>query len=747
MKKGKKNPQRANSSILSRTLLLMVVCGIVAFIPLIITLYQIQIRDHETYQNLAISQQTSELTVNASRGTIYDRTGSALAISGDVETVFISPKQIYEDEQDVELIASELSRILEVDYDGILEKAADTSSMYKTIRLKVEKEMADEVRASIEANKFTGIYLVDDTKRYYPYNTLAAHVIGYVGTDNYGLDGVELLYEKELSGTDGYIITAVNGRGTELLSGYEEYYDAEMGNNVTLTIDTTIQYYLEKHIEQAMEDYDIQNGAAGIIMKVDTGEILAMASFGGYDLNHFNEVYDEEVLQQLQQYTGEEYEEKYSEALFAQWRNKAVSDTYEPGSVFKIITLATALEEGVIDDNSVFYCAGSMDVKGRTDPVHCWREWGHGSQTLAEAVQNSCNMAFVQIGLKIGADTFWEYIEAFGFFEPTGVDLTGESDSIWWDKSVFADPDNYSSLAVTSFGQTFNITPIQLITAVSAVANGGYLMKPYVVSQVTDSAGNVVMSNEPTVVRQVISEETSQRVCQILESVVSVGTGKGAQVTGYKIGGKTGTSEKIGQQEESERIVSFMGIAPADDPEIAVLVLLDTPGPENETYVSGGQMAAPTVGKILADVLPYIGIEPTYTEEELLTIDVSVPRVTDMTLDEAAELLADRNLGYRVVGSGSTVTDQVPAASSTVPGSAEVILYMGVEKPTDPVVVPDVTGLSESEARQRLEAANLYMKATGASGGTSSMQSIAWGTSVEMGTVVEVTFIDTTVYD
>ena len=733
--------------ILSRTLFLLVMCGIVAFIPLIVTLYKIQIRDHDMYQNMAVEQQTSEMTVTASRGTIYDRNGNIMAISSSVETIFISPKQILEDEQDVELIASELSRILDVDYDGILEKTADTQSQYKTIRTKVEQELADEVRKSIETYDLSGIYIVPDTKRYYPYSTLAAHVIGYVGADNYGLDGVEKLYDQELSGTNGYILTAKNGAGTDMLYTYEEYFDAEAGENVTLTIDSTIQYYLEKHLETAVEDYDIQNGAAGIIMDVNTGEILAMASLGNYDLNNFNQVYDEEVKEELENYSGEEYTERLSDALFKQWRNKAVSDTYEPGSTFKIITLATALEENVVDLDSTFYCAGSMEVKGRDTPVHCWREWGHGSQTLTEAAENSCNMAFVDIGLKIGADTFWEYFDAFGLFDKTGVDLIGESDSIWWSKEVFANPDNYSSLAVASFGQTFNITPIQLITAVSAVANGGYLMEPYVVKSVSDAEGNIVESHEPTVVRQVISEETSQKVCEILESVVSNGTGRGAQVTGYKIGGKTGTSEKIGQQSETERIVSFLGIAPADDPQIAILVLLDTPSSETGIYISGGQMAAPTVGKILADVLPYMGIEPEYTEEELLKIDVTVPNLNGLDLEAAASRLEEENLNYRTIGDGDTVTDQVPSAGASVPGTSTVILYMGAEKTTEPITVPNLYGLTEAQAKETLESIGLYMKVQGVSGGTASMQSVAYGESVEVGTVIEVTFIDTTVYD
>lgn len=747
-KKGGKRPEkRANTLILSRTLFLMILCGIVAFIPLIVTLYNIQIRDHEYYENLAVEQQTGEMKVSASRGAIYDRNGNTLAMSASVETIFISPKQILEDEQNVQLIASELSRILDVSYEGVIEKAADTKSQYKTIKTKVEQETANAVRASIEAYELSGIYIVPDTKRYYPYSSLAAHVIGFVGDDNYGLEGIEALYDSQLSGKDGMIITARTGAGTEMLYKYENIFDAQSGNNLTLTIDSTIQYYLEKHLEAAVEDYDIQNGAAGIIMDVNTGEILAIASIDNFDLNNFSAITNQEVLDELENYSGEEYSKMMSEALSKQMRNKAVSDTYEPGSTFKAITLAIAIEEALVSNSSSFYCSGSMDVIGRDKPVHCWRDWGHGSQTLVEAVENSCNMAFVQMGLRIGADTFMDYVEAFGFFEKTGIDLLGESSSIWWPREDFTNSKDQSSLAVAAFGQTFNITPLQLITAVSAVANGGYLMEPYVVKEIKDGSGTVIDTREPTVVRQVISEQTSAAVCEILESVVSNGTGKGAQVPGYKIAGKTGTSEKVGQQNETDRVVSFIGFAPADDPQVAVLVLLDTPTNEPGIYISGGQMAAPTVGKIFADVLPYIGVEAVYTEDELLKIDVSVPKVTDLDLDTAISRLLEKNLNYKVVGSGDTITDQIPAAGAIVPGTASIVLYMGEAKPSAPVIVPDVYGMTVSDAKAVLEGRGLYLKITGDSGGTASKQSIVYGESVEPGAVVEVTFVDASILD
>jgi len=769
--------KRTKKEVQRRTMIIMLLCGIVVFIPVILKLYSLMIVEHDYYEGLAVEQQTSEISVSASRGTIYDRNGNTLAISADVETVFISPKQIIEDAEtalrssrrqagqgepsaaDVaaytaqrqDLIARGLAEILEVEEDGVSEKMEDTQSMYKVIRRKVEQDMADRVRDFINNNDLTGIYLVADSKRYYPYSTLASHAIGFVGADNDGLEGVELLYDEYLTGTNGTVITAKNGAGTEMLYGYETFYNAESGNDVVLTIDSTIQYYLEKHLEEAVENYDIQNGAAGIVMDPNTGEILAIATLDNFDLNNYNVLTDEDVLEMLDSTaeTDEEYNALYGQALTKLWRNKAVADTYEPGSVFKIITLSVGLEEGIIGLDDTYYCGGAVEVRGREpgDPVHCWQLSGHGTQTLTEAVENSCNVAFVNIGLKIGGETLWRYYDAFGLFNRTGVDLTGESGSIWWSEEVFTDPDNFAQLASASFGQTFNVTPIQLITAVSSAINGGYLMEPYVVSEIRDADGNVVMSREPTVRRQVISEETSATVRTILQSVVDNGTAKNARVPGYAIGGKTGTSEKIGQGGGSERIVSFLGFAPADDPQVAVLVLLDTPSHESGIYISGGQMAAPTVGKIMADLLPYLGIEASYSEDEAMLVDVIVPNVTGITKETAATRLAARGLNARTIGEGDTVTAQIPASGTSIPGTSTVILYLGEEPTEELMTVPSVYGMSVQNAKAALEANGLFLKVTGATEGTASAQSIYAGEQVEAGTVVTVTFIDTSVLD
>ncbi len=754
-----------NRMMLSRTLVLLVVCGIVAFIVLAIRLFQIQVIDHERYESAAIEQQVRETTVTASRGTIYDRNGKILAMSASVDTIYISPAEINMYDEDPRLIASRLSDILGVDYDSILEMTQDTSSWYKTVARKVEPEVSDLVREFKNEYDLKGVKIEEDSKRYYPYSSLACHVIGYVGIDNYGLNGIEALYNDELTGTNGRVVRAKNSAGTDMLfTKFEDYYDAGDGSDVTLTIDTTMQYYLEKHLEQAVEDYDVQNGAAGIIMDVNTGEILAMASLDNYDLNDYQAVSEEVQAQIDAAETEEEKAEILSAAQQLQWRNKAISDTYEPGSTFKIITLAIGLEEGAASMDGSYYCSGSLLVTGDTKARNCWKTGGHGSQTLTQALQHSCNVAFMNIGLEIGEETFYKYCEAFGFFESssdpdaqltskTGIDLIGESGSIWWSRNVFCNPDNYSQLAAASFGQTFNITPIQLITAVSACANGGYLMEPYVVSSITNADGETVVQNEPTVVRQVISEETSALVCQMLEQVVGdsvEGTGKNAYVAGYRIGGKTGTTTKTTLEAETgvkEYIVSFVGIAPADDPEIAILVLLDTPSTETGIYIGGGQMAAPTVGNIFADVLPYLGIEAEYTEEELENADVSVPNVVGKSVDEAQQALSEAGLNYRVIGSGSEITTQLPNANVYVAKDSTILIYADAEPSTDLESVPDLTGYSYSVARQILEQYGLFISSsTGVHSDSAtvvvSKQNIEAGSSVEHGAVIEVTLVD-----
>jgi stage V sporulation protein D (sporulation-specific penicillin-binding protein) len=744
---------RPNKTILRRTLVLMGVCGIAAFVALAVKLYQIQIVKHDYYEQLAVEQQTRESPVRAARGTIFDTNGKVLAMSASVETVFISPYEMNLYGEDQELIADNLSAILGIDKNDILKKMSDTKSWYKTVKPKIESDLSEKVRQFIKENKIKSIHIETDTKRYYPYSSLASHVIGFVGDDNKGLDGIEMKYDSYLEGIDGRIVRLKNAKGTDMLfSDYENFYDAKNGDDLTLTIDSTIQFYVEKYLAQAIKDYDVQDGGACIVMRPKTGEVLALASMGNYDLNNFLAL-DPAVQAEIDTITDPTEKAKaYKDALMAQQRDKALADTYEPGSVFKIITCAMALEENVVDLNSSFFCGGSMDVLGRTKPLKCWKTRGHGSQTLKEAMQNSCNVALVNIGLRVGAEKFYSYIDAFGFFDKTKIDLPGESASIWWDPSIFKNPKNLSSLAAASFGQTFKITPLQMVTAISAVVNGGNLMKPYMVKQISDAEGKPVLVNEPTTIRQVISEKTSKTMNEILESVVSEdnGTGKNAYVPGYKIGGKTGTSEKVAEDAASDGpkqyIVSFCGVAPTDDPQVVILLMLDNPSQNTGIYVSGGNMAAPVVGRILADVLPYLGVQPVYTEEEKKQLDTAVPRVTDKSVADATAALESEGFKVKVVGSGETVTAQLPNANVSVAPGSQIILYAGVDKPGGMVTMPELYGKSYQDAKKALESQGLFIKSGGTLSTTKnavvSTQSVPKNEQTPAGTVVEVTLVD-----
>lgn len=760
--KRRPNDGAPNRMMLRRTLFLLSVCGAAAFVVLAARLYQLQIVRHDELESRAIAQQVRETTVSAPRGTIYDCKGEVLAMSAGVDTIYLSPAEIEQYGEDAEAIAEGLSDILGLDYETVYAKTQNSGSWYEVVARKVEEDVATQVREFKEEGGYNGIKLEADTKRYYPNGSLAAHVIGFVGTDNTGLGGIEAKYDKALSGTNGFIMRSTTAAGTDLLyTSWEDYFDAVPGSDVELTIDATIQYYVEKHLAQAVEDYDIQNGAAAICMDVDTGAILSMASLGNFDLNNYQAISDEAMAEiDASAQSEAERAELIAAAQQLQWRNKAISDTYEPGSTFKIITLAMALEEGVVDMNSTFYCGGSVSVQGRNTPVKCWKSGGHGSQTLTQAVQHSCNVAFVNIGRLIGEERFYDYAEAFGLFERTGdssvqltgrtgIDIGGESGSIWWSEDVFCNPENLSQLAAASFGQTFNITPLQLVTAVSACVNGGYLMQPHLVNSVTGPDGSVT-EYEPVEIRQVISEETSAKVREILEQVVGdsvEGTGRNAYVAGYRIGGKTGTSTKTTQEiaGTKEYIVSFIGVAPADDPQIALLVLLDNPSSESGIYVSGGQMAAPVVGKMMADILPYLGVEPEYSDSELQTMDRAVPDVTGLSMAEAQSKLSEAGLGFRVIGSGGSVTSQLPAANSVIASGSEVLLYADAA-PTGGGSVPNLTGMTYSEAIRALAGMGMFVgsdsSVTDADSQIVSGQDVRAGTQAGAGTVVTVTLYE-----
>jgi len=758
--KKEKEKRVSNRALIVRTLFLLAVCGVAAFVVLAVRLYDIQIASSGHYEALALSGQLRQSSISASRGTIMDTNGKIMAMSAAAENVFLSPLEIERDGQDAGFIASGLSAILGADRETILEKAARTHSQYEVIKQKVDSEEAALVRAFIKEHGLTGVHLEPNSKRYYPNNRLASQIIGFVGTDNQGLYGLEQRYEEYLTGVSGRQVRLTNARGADLrFSEYESYYDAHDGHDIKLTIDSSVQYYVEKHLEQAIEDYVVLNGAMCIAMNAKTGAVLAIANYPNFDPNDFLGIGEKE-MERLSLIEDEEaLKEAVARAQFRQWGNRSLKDTYEPGSVFKIITLAMALEENVATLDSVFDCHGSMEIVGRVDkdqkplPLRCWRRWGHGPQTLSEAIENSCNIACVQMGLGVGARTFYKYIRAFGLRDKTGLDNSVEGSGIWWTDDVFFDRKNQSQLASSSFGQTFNVTPIQVITAVSATVNGGYLMQPYIVSQITDSEGNIVEANEPTVLRQVISNGTSATMRAVLEGVVKDGSGKNAQVRGYRVGGKTGTSENVVQIEmnaenaRKDYIASFVGFAPADDPEIVILLLLDTPSHETGIYISGGSMAAPVVGNMLADILPLsLGIRPQYTEDDLKDINVHVPRVTGWSVEDAKELLLGQGFECTVVGDGDSVTGQLPAQNANVASGTCVKIYAGEEIPRDIVTVPSLSGKTYSAAKASLEGRGMFIRTAGAPKSDSkvlvSVQSIRSGAETYYGTVVEVTLID-----
>ena len=799
------NPRRksdaarwANRVVRTRTTLLMIVLGVCTFLALFWKLYDLQINRHDEMWERAVDQQTRSATVPASRGTIYDCNGYMLAVSSTAEEVNISPKEIAafveKQKQSIEdakakaaekgqtytapelrdqtYIARGLSRILEVDQTRIEERMTKTDSMYENIRKKVEQTQADEVRRFIngeideegnevpkeQRKKLQGVWMNPDSKRIYPYSSLGANVIGFVNADNKGGVGLEAKYDSELEGTAGMTVAAKNAAGTELLyQGYEQIFDAENGDNLVLTMDVNVQAALEKGVEAMVKKFDAKNGATGIVMNVNTGAIVGMASYPNYDLNDYGTLYDDALkakleatlaaleAQRMTYSTEEEYEAAVSAAesgaMQTQWRNKCIDSTYEPGSTFKPITLASGLEEGVINMNSTFNCTGSVKVGKWT--IHCSKKGGHGLQTLEKAVGNSCNPAFINIGQRLGGETLYEYMKAFGLTEPTGVDMIGEAKGIISKTSLMNDA---ASLASYSFGQTFNVTPLELIRAQAACVNGGYLYMPYIVDQVLDDEGNVIGQHDSAPIRQVISEETSAKVRQCLEYVVAQGTGKNGQVAGYRIGGKTGTADKTETRNTTKEIVvSFMCFAPADDPQYIMLLTMDTPSRTTGTYPSGGNMVAPTASSIMAEILPYLGIEPDYTAEEMAGADTAVPNVVGKSAADAKTVLESAGFSCKTVGSGETVTDQTPAGGAIVPNNANIILYLGAEKSNAPCTVPNVVGKTAAQANQALTDAGLIMKVAGATSATSGnvfaiSQDKEAGTELKAGSVVTVQF-------
>ena len=707
-------------------------------------LFYLQVYASEEYQQKALDQQLRVTQLTPKRGSIYDRNMTILARSATVWTITLSPANIKSEEQK-SLIAENLSRILDVAYDQIIEKANKTASYYQIIKRKVEQTETEEVRQFLADNDIQCVGVVEDSKRYYPYDNFLSCVLGFTGVDNQGLAGLEAYYDSYLSGTPGRQLSAKNAWGTDMPYTYDEFYEPKDGYSLVLTIDEDLQHFLEKQLETAVEEHNVQNRAVGIAMDPKTGAILALAVKGDFDPNDPFTIFDEETAATLEKITDEEEHKKaLDEAQQQQWRNKAVSDTYEPGSVFKTITAASALEEGVVTQTDGFYCSGSLVVEDRT--IHCDRTTGHGQETFLQGLQNSCNPVFMQVGARLGSANFFKYFEAFGFTERTGIDLPGEAQSIYHSKKELEGP---VELAVSSFGQTFKVTPIQMLTAVCTAINGGNLVQPHVVDHIIDSEGKTVEAYDFSPKRQVISEEISRELALMLETVVSEGGGKNCRLTGYRIGGKSGTSEKLDVYDEEgnqvdERIASFMAFAPANDPQIAVLVLLDQPHPANNLRY-GSVLAAPVCREFLADALPYLGIEPEYKEDDEEAVDINVPYLLDYGVLAAQTALRNQGLDYQIKGEGSSVVKQVPEAGMPIPKNGTVVLYTESNMETHYSVVPYVIGMTPSQANAALVNAgfNIRITGSGSSDGNAiaSKQSVEEGTQLESGTVIEVEFV------
>lgn len=602
-----------------RILFVLAVLGVGVFVPILVRLYCLMVVGHETYAGLALSNQSRTTYVAAQRGKILDCSGNVLADCVSCEDVYFNPRELKQAGTDVDGLVDFLAGLLDADEDKLKKYASDYRKRYTRAASAVDGETAGKIRDYIREKNLSGLHLEPSVQRVYPQCSLAAQVIGFANKTGEGCEGIEAAYDDFLAGSKSRVQTSKGNNEMDMPYSYENYQAASPGCDVTLTLDTTVQAILEKQLRQAIARYDVQNGAFGLVMNCKTGAILAMATLGSFNPNEYQNIADPRAALDAESLKGtEDYAKAVQAARLKQWRNRVISDGYEPGSTFKVMTMAAALDCGAIDVNTDFYCAGAEQIPGRAQRLHCWRAAGHGAEKTPQALQNSCNLAFAHIALKLGGERFYDYIRRFGILEKTGIDLAGESKGVFFDKSLITNTDKWGTASLTSasFGQTFKITPLQLVRGIASVVNGGYLLEPYLVAEITDGNGNTVYRQEPTVVRRTISKETSDTMRNLIRSVVTEGTAKNAAVAGFDIGGKTGTSEKIdvfdaNGQRVLDKIVSFVGIAPMNDPEYICLAALDTPSRETGIYISGGVMAAPTVGAVLAEILPYLGVEKT----------------------------------------------------------------------------------------------------------------------------------------
>lgn len=742
-----------NKRIPGRSVIILSVC-FVAWCVLIGRLFYLQVLNYDEYRGKVIDNVQHETPVNTERGIIYDSNMVQLASNYTVWRVFISPRDITDDTQ-ARKISQGLSEILEVDYDKIYNMTQKKKRADETVKKQVEEDKAEQVRTFISENELSSqIHLEASTKRYYSYGSLASSVVGFTGTDG-GLLGLELEYDDYLAGTSGTYITAKNGQGTSMPYKYDSYAPGDGGANLVTTIDVTIQYMLEQQLQKTYADSMPINRVTGIVMNPNTGAVLAMATYPTFDCNS-PWTLDADSQKKLDESgydkNSEEYSKYYNELLYALWKNKAVSEIYEPGSTFKVITTAMALEENVVSLDERFYCKGHLMINGYDKPIHCHKRQGHGSVTFEVGLQQSCNPVLMTIGMRVGTDRFYNYLKAFGFMEKTGIDLPGEATSYLHAYDSF----NQVQLAVYSFGQTFKVTPLQQLTAISTVANGGNLITPYVVSQIIDDGGNVLYAHETDIKRQVVSSEVCSTISGVLERGVSGdGGAKNAYVSGYKIAAKTGTSEVRDVLNEAGeaylRVGSTVAYAPADDPQVAMIIVVDSPQCES---VYGSVVAAPYIASLMEQVLPYIGVERNYTDEEAANLEQNIRDYSGWSISEAKSSVSALGLKCQVKGEGDVVTYQIPKAGEAIDKqNGKVILYTGEAVPEADVAVPKLIGMSASNANARLANAGLNINITGATNYENSSsaavvvsQSPAEGEMVIPGTVVtiELRFMDGT---
>lgn len=738
-KRAEKGPAQR---LRQRTAILILLILVLGFGAAVLRLTYLTTVQSSELQESAVDLQLADTTVSAKRGTIYDANGNVLAESASVWQVVMSPVNFKNDKQR-QAAAKGLSEIFDLEYNDVLDDTKQQSH-YVVVKRRIESDEREKVLELIDTLKkdysCSGvIQLLDDYKRYYPKNSLASSVIGFTGSDDQGLEGIEYEYDSYLSGTPGRIITAQNARGTDMPFRYEQNVESEDGNNVYLTIDETIQSICEKYMQKGVEDNNVLNKGVCIAMDVNTGAILAMVTTDGYDLNNPYELSAKDK-KKIKSTPKKKQAEAESAALSNMWRNKAVADTYMPGSVFKMCVASAALEENLVNEKTSFTCTGSIEVEGET--IHCSNISGHGTQNFVEVISNSCNPAFIQIGQMLGAGKFRQYYQGFGFSDKTGIDLPGEAEDSFWKEGKMGGVD----LAVASFGQNFTITPIQMITACAAVSNGGYVVQPHVVSKITDSKGNVIKTVDKKVKRQVISDDTSKKMNEYLEYNTERQGAAAGYISGYKVAGKTGTTEKRGVTKvessfSEDYISSFCGYAPADDPQIAMLVFFDTP--DGDAYY-GSQVSSPVFINIMSEVLPYLDVKTSYTDEELGYVDASAGDYTGVSVDEAKTAVEADGFTATVKGNGSTVISQIPTVSSGLQKGGSIVLYTDSDSQSETVSVPSLIGLSPDEVNDVASAYGLNVSFSGAttSSGTSSSQNIEAGTSVSPGTVITVSFAD-----